>query len=211
MWFQQNEVQMKSLHTDIQSYLRPHVPRAPIARKAAVHHSYSGPSVAAASQVHETNIPFTKSASGAEVVFALPAIAPMLAPQVTQAEFLLSNHQKAKLVAQGIQKVSFENFKKVASLDYTQMAWLLDCARNTLINKKGTDTLDATLSEKLIGLAEVYTRGIDVFGSLEAMQQWLHHTNMALGGITPFSLLQSSYGRAEVLDCLGRIEWGVFA
>jgi hypothetical protein len=89
-------------------------------------HSYSGQSFSPVSRIHKTNIPFAKSAFGAEVAFALLAIAPMLAPQVTQAEFLLSNYQKAKWVAQSIPKVSLENFRKVAGLNYIQMAWLLD-------------------------------------------------------------------------------------
>lgn len=201
---------MKPIGSAVYSMLRPHVPRAPLSHKAALHKAYAAPSHA--SELHEPALPISKAPAPAQAAMsAALVIPPMLAPQSTQAEFLLSNFQKAMLVAQGISKVAFEHFKKTASLDYSQMAWLLDCARNTLINKKGTDVFDATLSEKLVGLAEVYTRAIDVFGSLEATQQWLHHTNRALGGVTPFSLLQSSYGRAEVLACLGRIEWGVFA
>lgn len=185
------------------------MPRAPISQKITTYSTYAAEITHPVYQLQEDTIPF-----GAEAVAAVADgafIPPMLAPQSTEPEFFLSNFQKAQLVAQGIQKVSFENFKKEADLDYTQLAWLLDCARNTLINKKGTDVFDATLSEKLVGLAEVYTRGIDVLGSLSVMLEWLQRPNRAMGGVTPFSLLQSAYGRAEVLTILGRIEWGVYS
>ncbi len=200
---------MKPSTQNIQSFLRPHVPRAPISQKSITHKAYSTEATLPVYQLQEDPVPF--GAGGVSAVADEAFIPPMLAPQSTEPEFFLSNLHKALLVSQGIQKVSFENFKKEAALDYSQMAWLLDCARNTLINKKGTDVFDATISEKLVSLAEVYTRGIDVFGSLPTMLRWLQNPNRAMGGVTPFSLLQSAYGRAEVLNILGRIEWGVYS
>jgi putative toxin-antitoxin system antitoxin component (TIGR02293 family) len=138
-------------------------------------------------------------------------IPPMLQPQAGQPEFFLNNFAKAQLAQSGISKLSFEHFKLRTGLDYNQLAWLLSVARNTLINKKGEDVFDVTISEKLIALAEVYTHGFDVFGSEDVFIQWLNHPNRALGMVTPFSLLQTQYGRQEVQDILGRIEWGVYS
>jgi putative toxin-antitoxin system antitoxin component (TIGR02293 family) len=138
-------------------------------------------------------------------------VEPMLTPQAKVPEFFMDNFEKSFLAKQGISKVSFENFKERAELDYNQFAKLLCVARNTLINKKGLETFDITISEKLIALAEVYTHGYDVFGSEPTFHKWLNHPNRALGGVIPFSLLDTQYGRQEVHTILGRIEWGVFS
>jgi putative toxin-antitoxin system antitoxin component (TIGR02293 family) len=138
-------------------------------------------------------------------------IKPMLQPQIDQPEFFMNNHSKALMAQKGISKVSFESFKNRAGLDYNQMALLLSVARNTLINKKGEELFDVTISEKLISLAEVYTHGFDVFGSEHTFIEWLNAPNRALGMVTPFSMLQTQYGRQEVQNILGRIEWGVYS
>jgi putative toxin-antitoxin system antitoxin component (TIGR02293 family) len=138
-------------------------------------------------------------------------IKPMLQPQIDQPEFFMNNHSKALMAQIGISKVSFESFKNRAGLDYNQMALLLSVARNTLINKKGEELFDVTISEKLISLAEVYTHGFDVFGSENTFIDWLNAPSRALGMVTPFSMLQTQYGRQEVQNVLGRIEWGVYS
>ena len=138
-------------------------------------------------------------------------IPPMLAPQSTMPEYFMSNKAKAVLASEGIQKISFEHFKKAAGFDYDEMAWLIGVARNTLINKKGAERFDISISEKIISLAELFTHGIDVFGSMDSFKNWLVQPNRALGMVTPFSLLCSQYGRNEVDTILGRIEWGVYS
>jgi putative toxin-antitoxin system antitoxin component (TIGR02293 family) len=141
----------------------------------------------------------------------ISGIAPMLSPQTSVPEYFMSNHNKAKLVEEGISKVSFEHFKEKAGLDYNQWALLLSAARNTLINKRGTELFSFDISEKLVALAEVYTHGLSVFDDWNKFNSWLHNANRALGGVTPFSLLSSQYGRNEVHKILGRIEWGIYS
>jgi len=138
-------------------------------------------------------------------------IKPMLQPQIDQPEYFMNNHSKALMAQRGISKVSFESFKNRTGLDYNQLAFLLSVARNTLINKKGEELFDVTISEKLISLAEVYTHGFDVFGSEDTFIKWLNAPNRALGMVTPFSMLHTQYGRQEVQNVLGRIEWGVYS
>jgi putative toxin-antitoxin system antitoxin component (TIGR02293 family) len=138
-------------------------------------------------------------------------IEPMLVPQTSMPEYFMDNYQKAILAANGITKQSFEHFKQKAQLDYNQISELLSVARNTLINKKTPETFDISISEKLISLAEVYTHGFDVFGDEKSFIKWLNTPNTALGMVTPFSMLQTNYGRQEVHHVLGRIEWGVYS
>lgn len=138
-------------------------------------------------------------------------VPPLLVPQSTIPEYFMSNMDKAKLVKEGISKVSFEYFKSIIGLDYNQMSVLLSAARNTLINKRGEEPFSFDISEKLVSLAEVYTHGLSVFENWEKLKVWLNKPNRALGGEVPFSLLPSHYGRNQVHIILGRIEWGVYS
>lgn len=42
-----------------------------------------------------------------------------------------------------------------------------------------------------------------------AVPQWFHKPNKALGGKTPFAVACAPDGDAELLDLLGRMEWGI--
>jgi putative toxin-antitoxin system antitoxin component (TIGR02293 family) len=139
------------------------------------------------------------------------SVSPLLAPQSAVPEHFMSNLEKAKLVKEGISKVSFEHFKSLTELDYNQMSVLLSAARNTLINKRGEEPFSFDISEKLVSLAEVYTHGLSVFENWEKLRVWLKKPNRALGGEVPFDLLPSHYGRSQVHIILGRIEWGVYS
>lgn len=43
----------------------------------------------------------------------------------------------------------------------------------------------------------------------EALQRWLNAPNEALEGRTPLEVAQSPGGTEEIVDLLGRIEWGI--
>ncbi|MCU0374269.1 MAG: MbcA/ParS/Xre antitoxin family protein [Chitinophagaceae bacterium] len=159
-----------------------------------------------ASMVEEPVMPLQKTPAQ-----QVALIKPMLFPQSRVAEFFMQSFEKARLAEEGIQKQSFEHFKSVTGIDYNQWAWLLDVGRNTLINKKGTETFDTTISEKLVAIAEVYTYGLEVFSDFDKLNRWLKKPNRALAGQVPFQLLRTHYGRIQVQQLLGRIEWGVYS
>lgn len=66
-------------------------------------------------------------------------------------------------------------------------------------------------SEKLFHLSSIIAKGIIIFGSEEQFSQWLHLDNIALGGRKPITWLSSHIGREEILNVLGRIEYGIFS
>lgn len=87
---------------------------------------------------------------------------------------------------------------------------ILHVTERTIQRKKDQDRLNEALSEQIIQIAEVYSRGSDVFDSPDDFQAWVNTANRALGNKTPMELLSSRYGAQMVLDELGRIEHGVF-
>lgn len=57
----------------------------------------------------------------------------------------------------------------------------------------------------------VLLRALEVFGDSGRTLKWMRETNPALNGDTPIHAIQSEQGREEVLNILGRIEYGVIS
>lgn len=123
----------------------------------------------------------------------------------------LTSFEKINMVRQGISKKALEHFKQKTGLDYDQLAAILSVARATLINKKGTDKFNQTLSEKILGLADIYSYGYEVFEDRDRFNEWIFRPNRSLGGQPPYDLLDSQYGREEVKNSIGRIDYGVYS
>lgn len=70
--------------------------------------------------------------------------------------------------------------------------------------------LSPEVSDRLAQLIKVYCRCNEVFKDEEKVSIWLKSPNYALGGVTPFSLMDTITGIELILDELGRIEHGVF-
>jgi len=57
----------------------------------------------------------------------------------------------------------------------------------------------------------VLLRALEVFGDSERALKWMREANPALNNDTPLHAIQTDEGRKEVLDILGRIEYGVIS
>ena len=64
-------------------------------------------------------------------------------------ESRLTSFEKIAIIKEGICKTDLEHLKQKADLDYNQLAVILSVARATLINKKGKEKFDVSLSEKI--------------------------------------------------------------
>ena len=125
--------------------------------------------------------------------------------------FSMSPFEKMGMIEKGISKKALENLKEKASLDYDQLAKVLNVARATLISKKGNEKFNADVSDKILGLADVYSYGYEVFEDQDRFNQWIFSANQALGGQAPFDILNNSFGREEVKNLIGRIDYGVYS
>lgn len=84
----------------------------------------------------------------------------------------------------------------------------------TTYNKKLRERalLSGRDSEIVLLLIELIEFGVEVFNQEEEMfQRWLKKPNIALGGNSPESFLDSVTGIQEVKNCLNRIEYGNLA
>jgi putative toxin-antitoxin system antitoxin component (TIGR02293 family) len=126
-------------------------------------------------------------------------------------EYRMTSIEKMELSEDGISKKALQNLKDKAQLDYNQLAKVLNVARATLINKKGNEKFSRDVSDKILGLADIYSYGYEVFEDMNRFNEWVFRENKALGGKTPFDLLHNSFGREEVKHLIGRIDYGVYS
>ena len=116
-----------------------------------------------------------------------------------------------ELGKKGIPKKSLVALAQNIHMSTRAITNILHITERTLQRKKDLDLINESLSEHIIQIAEVYSRGNDVFDTIEDFQVWITASNTALGNKKPIELLSSRYGAQLVLDELGRVEYGVFS
>ena len=104
-----------------------------------------------------------------------------------------------------------ESLKSKTNLDYDKLSTLLATTRATLINKKGTEHFSAAISERILSIADIYSYGYEVFEDETKFNEWVFRPNRALGGKQPFELLDNQFGREEIKNLIGRIDYGVYS
>lgn len=111
----------------------------------------------------------------------------------------------------GIPKKSLLHLVSNLNVSVRAMSQLLNITERTIQRKKDVDLMDVATTEQILQIAEVYSRGSEVFGSSENFQDWMNAENLAFGGKRPIEMIPSRYGAQMVLDVIGRIEHGVFS
>ncbi len=119
--------------------------------------------------------------------------------------------EKMDIVREGVSKKDLEHLKEKAELDYDKLAKALSVTRATLINKQKDQKFGLVLSEKIVGLADIYSYGYEVFENEDRFNQWMFSSNQALGGKIPYDLIDNQFGREEVRNIIGRIDHGVYS
>ncbi|MDO8714468.1 MAG: DUF2384 domain-containing protein [Polynucleobacter sp.] len=115
------------------------------------------------------------------------------------------------LVRHGISASAVDAAVRVMGIGQTELARALDIPERTLARRKKEGVLSRDESGKLVRLARVVERAVEVFEDERAALDWLKSPNASLGGTSPLSLLDTDLGSVAVVNTLGRIEHGVFA
>ena len=114
-------------------------------------------------------------------------------------------------VREGIPKISLDNLMEVTGFSATEMADILHTTDRTLRRYTSTQKLNPEQSERLIEMALLYTRGEEVFDTLEQFKIWMDTPVLAIGNKKPKTFLDTSIGIELLMTELGRIEHGIFA
>ena len=123
----------------------------------------------------------------------------------------MTSFEKMNAVKLGISKKDLENLKAKTRLDYDKLASALSVTRATLINKKKQEKFNAALSERIISLADIYSYGYEVFEDEDRFNKWMFRPNQALGGKLPYEFINNQFGREEIKNLIGRIDYGVYS
>jgi len=139
------------------------------------------------------------------------AIEKLLGGRSVLGHSLETGMDRYELSRTGIPKRALLNLVSNLNFSLRSMSTLLNIAERTIQRKKDDELLDVATSEQVIQIAEVYSRGNEVFASPSNFQEWMNTESLSLGGKRPFELLPSRYGAQMILDEIGKIEFGVYS
>lgn len=115
------------------------------------------------------------------------------------------------LTRKGIPKNVLMMLCSLINIPLEKMSKLLHISLRTIQRKSDTDLLNSYTTEQILEIAEVITKGIEVFGTIDAFNHWLSSEIHALNGHKPIDYLDTSFGTGMLLDILGRLEHGVYS
>jgi len=115
------------------------------------------------------------------------------------------------LTRQGLPKRGLMSMAKRISLTIQELANIMHISERTLQRYDDDAIIKTEYAEKAVELARLYTRGEEVFGSLDKFKTWMKTPSLVFKNEAPVSLLDTSVGFDLVFRELGRIEYGVFA
>ena len=114
-------------------------------------------------------------------------------------------------IRKGLPRKSLIRVARIYDVPQSEWATLVGVTTRTMQRWDGKGTCSPQVSDRVLLLADVFARAQDVFGSKDSARKWLKHESTALGGIAPYTLLDTTAGAELVLRELGRIEYGVVA
>jgi putative toxin-antitoxin system antitoxin component (TIGR02293 family) len=123
----------------------------------------------------------------------------------------MSDFDMLQLTRNGLPKRLLLSLAKRISLTLQEFADIMHISERTLQRYDDDAIIKTEYAEKAVELARLYTRGEEIFGSLDKFKTWMKTPLHVFKGETPVSLLDSSVGFDMVFKELGRIEHGIFA
>lgn len=122
-----------------------------------------------------------------------------------------SGYERISALREGIPYYAFERFAASSFISMADWAELLEISERSLQRyKKENKSFDRMRSERIMEIEAVLRKGVEVFGDVEKFTIWMNSKIIALGGIKPRELLDSSYGIMILDEELTRIDYGMF-
>ena len=119
--------------------------------------------------------------------------------------------EAVRLVREGLPAGRFEALRAFLDISTAELSEVVGITSSTLSRRRKRGFFDKDESERLLRLARISLRAIDVMEGAENARQWLTKSARALGGEAPLHFADTEPGAREVERLLGRIEHGVFS
>jgi len=142
-------------------------------------------------------------------MMSLSQVAELLGGEKVLGRHLDTQFDLLELGNTGITKTVIRHLAENLALSWKQMVSLLPVTERTLQRYNQRKHLSFIVSEQVLMIAELATRGMDVFGNKDKFLEWMKTPCTALSGKVPLDMLRSRLGHEMILDELGRIEHGV--
>jgi len=113
-------------------------------------------------------------------------------------------------VKKGLPVSAFEKLRKKLGVSDNFLSQIVNIPRRTLTRRKRQGRLNADESEKVLRIARLYDRALEVFEDQQAAENWLKEPARGLGEAIPLKYARTELGAQEVERLLTRIEYGVF-
>jgi putative toxin-antitoxin system antitoxin component (TIGR02293 family) len=115
------------------------------------------------------------------------------------------------IIRTGIPKQAMTHLMDIADISLTEMASIIHTSDRTLRRYTPQQKLSQDQSERMVEMARLYSRGEEVFGTMEKFKEWMDTSLLPFGNKKPKAFLDTSLGIAMIMNELGRIEHGIFA
>jgi putative toxin-antitoxin system antitoxin component (TIGR02293 family) len=115
-------------------------------------------------------------------------------------------------IEEGLPYGAFEKLARLFDVSATEMADWLRIPQRTLQRRKASGELTIEESERVLRLSRIAHASFELFeGDQPAAINWLRRANRGLGGTSPLEMSSTEIGGEEVLNLIGRLEYGVFS
>ncbi|MDT0632938.1 type II RES/Xre toxin-antitoxin system antitoxin [Rubrivirga litoralis] len=114
-------------------------------------------------------------------------------------------------VRDGLPAERFDALRDVLGVPSAELAAVLRLSPSTLRRRRERGHFDELESDRLVRLAHVVVRAVEVMESERDARAWLTSPSHALGGEAPLDYASVGTGAREVERLLTRIEHGVFS
>ncbi len=112
-------------------------------------------------------------------------------------------------VRTGAPRALFDQLKQNLGISSEELCDVVGITTRTLARR--TDRFKPDESERLLRVAGVFAKAVDVLEDEDAARHWMSRPKSALGGLTPLRCCDTEIGTRETEALLGRIEHGVFS
>ena len=115
-----------------------------------------------------------------------------------------------KRLHEGLSYAAFERLKRRLEVSSQELADAALISRRTLARRKSKGRLDQDESDRLVRIARVFSRAIELYGGKEdSARAWMMRPRPALGGPSPFEMARTEVGAREVEKLIYQLEHGV--
>jgi len=108
----------------------------------------------------------------------------------------------------------YRKFEKIAALvPFTQKEWasILNLSERTLQRYSvDNSSFDGIYVDRILHIEELIRLGLETFTNADAFYQWLKREKHVLGKTLNFESLSSTRGIQDIIDQIGRIQYGVY-